>query len=55
LRHTWARKFLARGGSEGGLMANAGWSSRSMIDRYTGSAASELAMEEAKRLNLGDV
>ncbi|MGW2232432.1 tyrosine-type recombinase/integrase [Streptomyces sp. NPDC001759] len=35
LRHTAAGRWLARGGSEGGLMAIAGWSRRDMIDRYT--------------------
>lgn len=52
-RHTAATRWLSHGGSEAGLMAVAGWSSRSMIDRYTAASASERALDEAKRLNLG--
>lgn len=52
-RHTAATRWLIKGGSEGGLMAIAGWSSRSMIDRYAGASAAERAIEEAKRLDLG--
>jgi integrase len=55
LRHTAATRWLAAGGSEGGLMAMAGWSSREMIDRYTRATASERAGEEAKRLRLGEI
>ena len=55
LRHTAATRWLRRGGSEGGLMAVAGWSTRDMIDRYTGASASERAAEEARNLNLGDL
>jgi site-specific recombinase XerD len=55
LRHTAASRWLAAGGSEGGLMAVAGWSSRDMIDRYTRSTASERAATEARNLNLGDL
>lgn len=54
LRHTASARWLAAGGSEGGLMAVAGWSSRDMIDRYTKATAAERAAEEARRLNLGD-
>ena len=36
-------------------MAVAGWSSRSMVDRYTGASASERAATEARGLNLGDL
>jgi site-specific recombinase XerD len=52
-RHTAATRWLSHGGSEGGLMAIAGWSSRAMIDRYTGASAAERAITEAKGLNLG--
>jgi site-specific recombinase XerD len=55
LRHTAASRWLAAGGSEGGLMAVAGWSTRDMIDRYTKSTASERAAAEARNLNLGEV
>jgi len=55
LRHTAAGRWLDAGGSEGGLMEVAGWSSRKMIDRYTKSSAARRAGEEARRLNLGDI
>jgi site-specific recombinase XerD len=55
LRHTAASRWLAAGGSEGGLMAVAGWSTRDMIDRYTRSTAAERAAAEARALNLGDL
>jgi site-specific recombinase XerD len=55
LRHTAATRWLRAGGSEGGLMAVAGWSTRDMIDRYTGASASERAAAEARGLNLGEL
>ncbi|OBH55630.1 integrase [Mycobacterium sp. E2479] len=55
LRHTAASRWLAAGGSEGGLMAVAGWSSRDMLDRYTRSTAAERAAEEARKLALDDI
>jgi site-specific recombinase XerD len=55
MRHTYATRWLRAGGSEGGLMAVAGWSTREMIDRYTGASASERAAEEARGLGLGDL
>lgn len=54
-RHTAASRWLSRGGSEGGLMAQAGWSQRAMLDRYSRATASARAAEEAKRLGLGDL
>lgn len=54
-RHTAASRWLAAGGSEGGLMAVAGWSSREMLDRYTRATAAERAAAEARGLNLGDL
>jgi integrase/recombinase XerD len=54
LRHTAAQRWLSAAGSEGGLMAVAGWSRRDMLDRYTQATASERAAEEARKLNLGD-
>lgn len=53
MRHTAASRWLEAGGSEGGLMAVAGWARRDMIDRYTAATASERARAEAVRLNLG--
>lgn len=55
MRHTAATRWLRAGGSEGGLMAVAGWSTRDMIDRYTGASASERAAAEARGLNLGEL
>lgn len=54
-RHTGATRWLAAGGSEGGLMAVAGWSQRSMLDRYTQATAQTRAAEESRRLELGDL
>ena len=55
LRHTFASRWLRAGGSEGGLMAVAGWSSREMIDRYVEDTKMERAADEARRLGLGDM
>jgi site-specific recombinase XerD len=55
MRHTAASRWLAKGGSEGGLMAVAGWSNRTMLDRYVASTAAERAADEARTLNLGDL
>lgn len=54
LRHTAATRWLAAGGSEGGLMAVAGWTRRDMIDRYTRATAEDRAAAEARSLGLGD-
>ncbi len=55
LRHTAATRWLRAGGSEGGLMSVAGWSTRSMLDRYTGASAAERAATEARGLGLGEL
>ena len=55
LRHTAAHRWLAAGGSEGGLMAVAGWSAPNMLQRYTKARASDRAAVEARTLNLGDL
>jgi integrase len=55
LRHTAASRWLSKGGTEGGLMSVAGWSSREMLDRYARVTASERAAAEARGLNLGDL
>lgn len=54
LRHTLASRWLEAGGSEGGLMSQAGWSQRKMIDHYSKATAANRSNEEAKRLGLGD-
>lgn len=55
LRHTAASRWLSAGGSEGGLMAVAGWSRRDMLDRYVADTAAERATAEARHLGLGDL
>lgn len=55
LRHTAASRWLAAGGSEGGLMAVAGWTRRDMLDRYTRATAADRAAAESRTLNLGDL
>jgi site-specific recombinase XerD len=55
LRHTAAHRWLAAGGSEGGLMATAGWANRAMLDRYAAATRAERAAAEARGLNLGDL
>jgi integrase/recombinase XerD len=55
LRHTAASRWLRAGGSEGGLMAIAGWTSREMLDRYVEDTRAEMAADESRRLNLGEI
>lgn len=55
MRHTAAHRWLAAGGSEGGLMTVAGWSSPDMLMRYTAARATDRANAEAKGLNLGEL
>ena len=55
MRSTAATRWLRAGGSEQGLMSVAGWSTRSMLDRYTGASAAERAAAEARTLGLGDL
>jgi integrase/recombinase XerD len=55
LRHTAASRWLREGGSEGGLMAIAGWVSRSQLDRYVADTRAEMAIDEARKLGLGDL
>jgi site-specific recombinase XerD len=50
LRHSAASAWLREGGSEQGAMAQFGWSSRQMLDRYTADTAQERAIAEARRL-----
>lgn len=55
LRHTAAHRWLSKGGSEGGLMAVAGWRRPEMLLRYTRARASERAAVESQGLNLGEL
>lgn len=54
LRHTGASRWLDAGGSEGGLMAVAGWTRRDMLDRYVKATSERRAGEESRRLGLDD-
>jgi site-specific recombinase XerD len=53
-RHAYASRWLAAGGSEGGLMRTAGWRSREMLGRYGAYTADQRAVEEHRRLRLGE-
>jgi site-specific recombinase XerD len=52
-RHSAAVRWLRKGGTETGLMAQAGWSSRTMVARYVQSASEQIAAEEFDRLDMG--
>lgn len=55
-RHAFAHRWLAAGGTEGGLMSEAGWRSSQMVRRYARSAAAERGRAEHARLNIaGDL
>lgn len=55
LRHTAAHRWLAAGGSESGLQAVAGWTRPDMLHRYTKARATDRALDEARKLNLGEL
>jgi site-specific recombinase XerD len=55
LRHTAATRWLRAEGSEGGAMAVMGWRRREMLDRYVSFTASDRAIEESRRLGLGEL
>ena len=51
-RHAFAHRWLTAGGTEGGLMSEAGWRSPQMIRRYARSAAAQRGRAEHARLNI---
>lgn len=55
LRHTSADRWLAAGGSETGAMAVHGWSTPDMLQRYGRANREKRAVDEARRLNLGEL
>jgi site-specific recombinase XerD len=55
LRATGAIRWRAAGGSVPGLLTVAGWSSLEMAQRYVKAAENRLAVDEAHRLDLGDL
>ena len=55
LRHSYADRWLRAGGSEDALLAIAGWSGVDMMRRYAAARASERAIDEARRIGLGDI
>lgn len=55
LRTTAASNWLAAGGSEGDLMAIAGWKTREMLDHYVAATANSRAIDSSRKLNLGNV
>jgi integrase len=55
LRHTSVDRWLAAGGSETGAMAQHGWSSPAMLQRYGRANREQRAIEESRKLNLGEL
>lgn len=53
-RRTFAHQWLADGGSEGDLMRLAGWCSRTMLQHYGASAATERAIAAHRKKSPAD-
>lgn len=55
LRRTWADRWLDKGGSETGMDQVAGWKSVKSKEPYIRARKNLRALDEARRLNLGDL
>jgi site-specific recombinase XerD len=55
LRHSFATRYLAAGGTPTALRQMGGWADLAMVERYTRDASEKLSMAEARRLGLDEM